>query len=180
MKTKLIGVDKAFAVGERFGLDDNGQFELLTLLYERHGEAPWPESLVARNATRMLCQNQQKSQQQAFERLLAANGDEAVGLELRHHTLEQWAAIFPDASEPGRFRHQYFDARGFFSHGTFDTAQAALKAAIREGFCVLDPGVLDRLSQTPEWASGLIALEAVQRHNADIWERRQAALLSTI
>ena len=96
----------------------------------------------------------------------ARHGDTPVGLEVRNPQTDQHAVILPDASHPGRFRASRFDARGFYTHDTRDTAEQVLDELIEDGFTEHAPGALDRLASTPEWAEGMEATWGIQRANA--------------
>jgi len=78
----------------------------------------------------------------------------------------RFCVLLPDASQPGRYRWQGFDARGFFTHSTHATPADAVADAARAGFVVPAPGILDRLAAAPEWARGMAAADVMQRHNA--------------
>lgn len=78
----------------------------------------------------------------------------------------RFCVLLPDASQPGRYRWQGFDARGFYTHSTHATPADAVADAARAGFVVPAPGILDRLAAAPEWARGMAAADVMQRHNA--------------
>jgi len=133
--------------------------------------ASWSEETIFVRAVKILAERKQAERREILETLLALNGGSAIGLEMRHRTRSQWAAIFPDASIPGKFRHQYFDERGFFAHETFASAEEALMDAIKDGYVHAEPGILDRVSMLPAWAEGLKALAEIQRLNTDLWRK---------
>jgi hypothetical protein len=67
----------------------------------------------------------------------------------------QYGFVLPDASQEGAFRYQLFDAKGFFSHSTFDSADEAVVELCDNGYCELAPDdTLDKLSQTRDWKFG--------------------------
>ena len=76
----------------------------------------------------------------------------------------QYGFVLADASQEGAFRYQLFDAKGFFSHSTCDSADEAVVELCDNGYCVLAPGdTLDKLSQTRDWKFGT---ESLALHNA--------------
>lgn len=92
------------------------------------------------------------------------NGDPS-GVEFVSSKRDMWAFVLPDMSSPGKHRIQYFDARGFCSHATFDTTHEAVHTMVREGYCVPDPGALDRLSTTDSWHRGTQVAALLMEHN---------------
>lgn len=101
-----------------------------------------------------------------YQRILAMTDGNPLGVELVRENLSQYVAIVPDAHHPGKFRCQYFDARGFSSHHTTETAIEALETAIDEGFCVEDTGAMDRLSQTADWKKGIRVASLIMACNS--------------
>ncbi|HYQ91325.1 MAG TPA: hypothetical protein VES89_04425 [Candidatus Competibacteraceae bacterium] len=77
-----------------------------------------------------------------------------LGLELRQPASDRWIAILPNPA-PGqaRYKLQYFTLSGLAGHQPYASPQAAYRAARRQGYTDPDPGALDRLSQTPAWAT---------------------------
>ena len=57
------------------------------------------------------------------------------------------------------------DPSGFCSHATFDTTHEAVHTMVREGYCVPDPGALDRLSTTDSWHRGTQVAALLMEHN---------------
>lgn len=56
------------------------------------------------------------------------------------------AVITPDVQE-GCYRYSCFDDRGFFAHGTYDTAENALAAAFDMGYSeIADPEILEKMA----------------------------------
>lgn len=92
-----------------------------------------------------------------------ATGD---GTELSDKEGKRHAVLLPDASEPGKYRYQMFDDRGFSAHSTHDTPEDAVADAVSAGFHVPNPGVLDRLAGTDEWAHGMAVNAVMQAHNS--------------
>lgn len=84
----------------------------------------------------------------------AAAGD---GFELADSRGARYAVLLPDASEPGRYRYQVFDAAGLAQHRAFDSAACALAAAIEEGFSVCAAGALERLAASGAWLAAVCA-----------------------
>lgn len=112
----------------------------------------------------------------AFNRILRSCGVNILGVELKHRTQDRWLVILADASETGRFRCQYFDRHGLWSHSTQDTAHEVLRGAIDEGFQVIDAGALDRLGQTDEWRRGMEALFRIMTENQRTVSRGKEAV----
>jgi hypothetical protein len=83
-----------------------------------------------------------------------------------------YAILLPDASQPGKFRYQSFDSRGFFAHTTRDTMSQVILEAYKEGFRKVadDQLILDKLSVTDEWAQGMTHAAKVMRHNMGLKE----------
>jgi hypothetical protein len=101
-----------------------------------------------------------------FNDLMVLTNGLPEGLELVSKTGWHWAVILRDASEPGRWRAQYFDDAGFSGHVTKDTPDAVLEDLVRYGYHTPAPGVLDRLSVTPKWAQGIAVLFGKHRPTA--------------
>lgn len=85
------------------------------------------------------------------------------GCELANTDGRRFCVLLPDASEPGRYRYSVFDAAGFSTHHTEDTAAAAVADAAGQGFTIGAAGVLDRLAAAPEWARGMAVADVIQR-----------------
>lgn len=96
---------------------------------------------------------------------VATLGSASEGLELVSDSGKRWAALLPDMTEPGRWRLQYFDERGFSGHGIYDTEDQLLDAAWSAGFQQHDAGALDRLAQLPSFARGNFAADLIRRIN---------------
>tara|TARA_R110002051_G_scaffold321867_1_gene410787 strand:- start:1137 stop:1562 length:426 start_codon:yes stop_codon:yes gene_type:complete len=113
------------------------------------------KTLIARNA--------RKAAKAACKARHIAN---PVGVQLKSPLSERYTVILPDASEPGYFRLQYFDASGFSGHSTFNTSEQALHEATVEGFTEDAPGALERLSTTETWRLGVEAQGYRDLYNA--------------
>ncbi|MEY8688472.1 MAG: hypothetical protein AB9M53_01150 [Leptothrix sp. (in: b-proteobacteria)] len=88
------------------------------------------------------------------------------GTELSTDDGRRHVILLPDASNPGKYRHQMFDHRGFMSHSTHDTPEEAVADAARQGFRVHNPGILDKLAGTDEWAHGMAVNALIQAHSS--------------
>lgn len=97
-----------------------------------------------------------------------------IGCTLKSHQREQWATFLHDASSPGSFRYQLYDARGFFSHSTHSTLAAAVADAVDNGYTVPDDGAPDRIMATPEFERGNRIASLVQQVNAGILTHDEA------
>jgi GNAT superfamily N-acetyltransferase len=78
----------------------------------------------------------------------------------------QWKMILRDASEPGKWRTQSFDERGFSGHKSFDTQELAIKDAAETGFSVRDDGALDRIQDSHQFQRGIFVTDLIARVNA--------------
>jgi hypothetical protein len=105
------------------------------------------------------------AQRQARQQGVAALGSATQGLELVSESGKRWAFLLPDMTEPGRWRLQYFDERGFSGHAIYDTEAQLLEAAWTEGFRSPAPGALDRIAQTPSFQRGNFAADLIRRIN---------------
>lgn len=85
------------------------------------------------------------------------------GTILRHNSDDRWIILLPDASEPGKFRHQTFTRDSFSGHMTFDSIGEAVLDAASCGYTISDQNALDRLSREPEWERGVRYLETVRK-----------------
>jgi hypothetical protein len=90
-----------------------------------------------------------------------------LGLEFKQPDSDRWAFLVPEMSSPedGKFRIQYFDKKGFYSHSTQKTMEEALETMLNEGFHEQDRGALDRLSRDPAWRRGSEVGALLQRLN---------------
>ncbi|HHH9443111.1 TPA: hypothetical protein ACP32N_005099 [Pseudomonas aeruginosa] len=89
-----------------------------------------------------------------------------VGMTVKHWSGNQWAIFLPDASSPGKFRYQVFQACGWVSHFTFQTLDEAVSDAFDSGFKEVAPReTLDQLASTVEWKKGCERLDLITQHN---------------
>lgn len=88
------------------------------------------------------------------------------GLELSHKDGRRHVIFLPDASNPGKYRYQMFDARGMMSHSTHDSPEEAVADAASSGYTVHNPGVLDKLASTEEWEEGMAINALIQAHGS--------------
>lgn len=96
----------------------------------------------------------------------AAIGDVSSGACLMCESGSRWVFLLPDMTEPGKWRMQRFDERGFSGHSIFNTQEELVSAAAAEGFFRHDPGALDRLQGTALFQRGNFLTDLVQRVNA--------------
>jgi hypothetical protein len=94
-----------------------------------------------------------------------AIGDMSQGGIVKQADSERWAFVLPDMTEPGQWRIQYFDTRGFSGHGIYASAEAALDSAIASGFEVRDDQALDRVQTLASFWRGIHAAELIRRIN---------------
>lgn len=99
---------------------------------------------------------------------IRAVGDVAQGAILRQEVGQRWAFLLPDMGEPGKWRIQYFDLRGFSGHGVYDTPAALVDAAILGGYLVRDDAALDRVQDVPSFRRGCFAGELIDKINAGL------------
>lgn len=147
-------------------------------LYEVFSHLPdtvstWRRGQVLAAIERVRVAGKRATNERTKQSLLADHGGSPVGLELRSDDGNRWAVIAPDPSEQGRFRAQYYDAGGFYSHATRDTPEQVLDELVAEGFRTKDAGALDRLSETQTWADGMARTAEIQRANQESWNRSQ-------
>jgi hypothetical protein len=90
-------------------------------------------------------------------------GNDLNGLELSNADGNGHALITPDASKAGGFRATYFDNKGFSSHDTYDGYEDVLISVIAQKYKTMNPGILDKLSQTAEFIEGNRALGEIQK-----------------
>lgn len=88
------------------------------------------------------------------------------GTELSDKEGRRHIVLLPDASNPGKYRYQTFDSQGFSSHSTHDTPEKAVADAASQGYTVSNPGILDKLAGTDEWAHGMAINAIMQAHNS--------------
>lgn len=100
-----------------------------------------------------------------LEAAFAAHAKHGDGTELSNTDGRRHAILLPDASNPGKYRYQMFDERGFMSHSTHDTPEEAVADAALSGYHVHNPGILDKLAGTDEWSHGMAINAIMQAHN---------------
>lgn len=89
-----------------------------------------------------------------------------VGAELGVADGSRFVLISPDVNEDDPFRVTYFSANGLSGHNLYRTAEAALAAAVGEGYTQIVPGRMDELSQQDSFKAGLEYAERVRKYNA--------------
>ena len=91
-----------------------------------------------------------------------------LGLELHQPGQDLWAAILPNPSNPAvPYKVQYFAAFGLAWHQVHPTPEAALAAALAEGFTEPDPGALNRLARSEAWQRAYAMPARASRDAAD-------------
>lgn len=103
---------------------------------------------------------------EAWHRALTFSQGQLLGLELQDAKQQRFAVILEDASEPGRYRAQYFDANGISGHATRNSAEEVLEELVRDGYRELASGAMQRLSQTREWSLGTLMANLIAQVNA--------------
>jgi hypothetical protein len=101
-----------------------------------------------------------------MEEVLRKYEGDLAGVELSNSKGDRFAVFMPDATEPGRLRCSYFDARGFYGHTTRDTYDELIKEAWTDGFRQESSGQLERLAITDEFIAGNEFTTKVMRVNA--------------
>lgn len=76
-----------------------------------------------------------------------------------------WRMILRDASEPGKWRTQSFDLKGFSGHMVFDSKEDAIDSAASQGYTIRDDSALDRIQDTPSFQRGLYVTDLIARVN---------------
>lgn len=102
----------------------------------------------------------------AKQDLLSKYNGDLAGLQLGNKAGTQFALFLPDASEPGRYRASFFDARGFYGHSTRDSYESLLDEAFQDGYREEAPGKLEALSATEDFAKGNELVGQIQAVNA--------------
>ena len=78
--------------------------------------------------------------------------DALCGLELHRPGTTHWAVILPNpASAEPPFKVQRFGLTGFDRHTAYSTADAALEAALTEGYTEGARGILSLLVRSVHW-----------------------------
>ncbi len=101
-----------------------------------------------------------------LEAAFAAHAKTGDGTELSQADGKRHAILLPDASNPGKYRYQMFDDRGFSGHSTHDTPEEAVADAAKAGYHVHSPGILDKLAGAEEWSHGMAINAIMQAHNS--------------
>lgn len=101
--------------------------------------------------------------QACYDELLRRHDGDPSGVEFRHHSDARYAFVLADASEPGNWRIQFFDADGFSSHESYAELHEAVFEMVWQGFAQEDKGALSRLSGTPRWRTGQEIAALMQR-----------------
>lgn len=99
----------------------------------------------------------------AYNRIMQMHSADPSGIEFKHATRDCWAFVLPDASDVGRWRVQYFDVKGFFSHHTVNTLEQAVADMVNDSYIVEAKGILDRLADTPQWKRGMAVAALIQQ-----------------
>ncbi|AJY53200.1 hypothetical protein [Halomonas sp. KO116] len=81
-----------------------------------------------------------------------------IGVQLKT-TTDLYAVILPDATEPGHYRAQFFDEKGFSGHSTYATPEQVLKDLISTGYVLTAKNALETLSTQESWRLGVQAQE---------------------
>lgn len=139
--------------------------EVLSQGGEVAGAAGEPDP-VARERAMEGFQRMLAARREALARTIARMGDPAHGVELRHSADARYVLLLPDVAEPGMWRMQRFDPKGFSGHDLLPSKEALLESAAGQGFVEPDPGVLDRLAQTPAFQRGNFLTDLVRQINA--------------
>lgn len=95
----------------------------------------------------------------------AAIGDLSGGGILKHLNTERWVFVLPDMTDAGKWRIQYFDARGFSGHGTYNSVDDCASMALASGFVERDDTALDRVQRLASFWRGNYAADLIQRIN---------------
>lgn len=99
-----------------------------------------------------------------------------VGATLTNKAGKQFATLFPDASVPGSYRYQLYDARGFFSHSTHATLYAAALDAAEQGYYVPDHDAPARIMTLRSFERGNRLAAVIMDVNANriTWQQGNA------
>lgn len=121
--------------------------------------------------------------QVVLDTMFALFDEQGIGM-IYKSSHQQYGFVLPDASEEGAFRYQLFDAKGFFAHSTFSTAEEALVELCCNGYTELAPAdTLEKFAATREWKLSMekLALRTAVQDGKYTWqeaERRYALLES--
>lgn len=169
MSQEQFDVDQVVEMAEGFGLEPEAAFEVVTYLDARHGQEPWTHVQVHMGIARIAVDGRKARMARARAAIRSAF-PEILGAEVRKKN-GQAAAVFPDATQPGKYRYQAFDERGFFSHSTHNSLEEVLDALVTDGYTEPAPGLLDRLASTETWRQGMARVFEVQKTNASLRAR---------
>ena len=93
-------------------------------------------------------------------------GKDMTGMILANDKGDKFAMFLPDASEPGRYRYQELDDRGFSGHFTLDSYDELLDDAIKLGYRnIADESVLGEYVSKPSFSKGNAMAAEVQKAN---------------
>ncbi|MEM5371885.1 hypothetical protein V4C53_38510 [Paraburkholderia azotifigens] len=109
----------------------------------------------------------------AYHRLMSTFDGHPAGIECRIADRDSWAFVLPDSSGVKAWRIQQFDQDGFVGHLCFDSIEEAVEDMLRMGYCVTDPGALDRVGSTNRWAVGVRRAAIMQKHQEGLISYRQ-------
>jgi len=124
-------------------------------------------SVLASFADNAGFQQMLAEQRAATARAIASIGDVGDCAIVRDaNGLDRWQMILRDASEPGKWRTQSFDLKGFSGHMAYPDRDAAIHAAASSGFTARDDTALDRIQDSPQFQRGLYVTELIGRVNA--------------
>lgn len=108
-------------------------------------------------------------QRATMARAIAAIGDVGDCAIVRDKSgADRWQMILRDASEPGKWRTQSFDLKGFSGHMVYPDRDAAIHAAASSGFTVRDDMALDRIQDSPQFQRGLYVTDLIGRVNSGV------------
>ena len=172
-QSKPTEPDKAKPAGQTYTSDEVMDFaekalgpeSVFQVLESLPGDGPWPANEVLTTINRVRREGHKAKHKATRDKLMAANGDSPIGLEVNKPGTTQHGLVLPDASEPGKYRNSRWDEHGFYTHSTHETADKALDDLIGDGFTEHAPGSLDRMAQTPEWAKGMGLAAKIQEAN---------------
>ncbi len=142
-----------FALGVRPATDEGG------VLMPRVPESALA-SLASEGFERIL-----REHRVAKARAMKAIGDVGDCAIVKNRAGDRWQMILRDASEPGKWRTQQFDARGFAGHRTFPSRAEAIDAVADAGYSIRDDEALDRMQNTPAFQRGLFVADLLRLVN---------------
>ncbi len=119
-----------------------------------------------------------RPRQIAYAWLRYHTGGDPIGVEFRHTAGPRWAFVAPNVTsqwDQSPWRVQHFNESGFTLHTCHKDLQSAVEDMIGQGFHLLDPGVLDRLTISPRWAMGVE--QSIQR---DLFNQNRITLAQLV